>query len=102
MTHPLSEKIRDRETYVLGGPSLLMSLCGQAADELDRQSAEIATLTAEVERLRDRTPITSAEPAWSRINGLFEKHNLPPPPTRLRDELTAHLIAHDRCGGYQP
>lgn len=74
----------------------------EVADELDRQSAEIATLTAEVERLRDRTPITSAEPAWSRINGLFEKHNLPPPPTRLRDELTAHLIAHDRCGGYQP
>lgn len=21
---------------------------------------------------------------------------------KLRDELTAHLIAHDRCGGYQP
>lgn len=49
--HPLSEKLRDRETYVLGGPALLMSLCGQAADELDRQADEITTLTDEVDRL---------------------------------------------------
>jgi hypothetical protein len=33
-------------------------------------------------------------PAWQEINWLFAKHGLAPPPTRLRDELVAHLIAH--------
>lgn len=36
-----------------------------------------------------------AAPAWLRINRLFQKHGLPVPPTRLRDELVAHLLAYE-------
>lgn len=36
------------------------------------------------------------KPAWQRINDLFARHGLNPPPTRLRDELVMHLLAHDR------
>lgn len=35
------------------------------------------------------------EPAWQRINRLFARHGLAPPPTRLRDELVTYLLAHD-------
>lgn len=35
------------------------------------------------------------KPAWQRINDLFAKNGLTPPPTRLRDELVAHLTAYD-------
>lgn len=34
--------------------------------------------------------------AWQRINDLFARHGLQPPPTRLRDELVMHLLAYDR------
>lgn len=48
----------------------------------------------------DDQPVADAvdaprEPAWKRINALFAKHGLNPPPTRLRDELVAHLLAYE-------
>lgn len=33
-------------------------------------------------------------PAWQRIEDLFVRNGLPPPPTRLRDELVIYLIAY--------
>lgn len=45
----------------------------------------------------DNKPLDSSlRPAWERINSLFAKHGLLPPPTRLRDELVMHLLAYEK------
>lgn len=44
------------------------------------------------------------KPAWEQVLDLFKKHGAPPPPTKLRDELVAHLVAYraERAGGHAP
>jgi hypothetical protein len=48
--------------------------------------------------------MTEQKPAWQQIVDLFKKHGLEAPPTRLRDELVAHLVAYQeaRKSGYGP
>ncbi len=44
------------------------------------------------------------KPAWQQIVDLFKKNGLEQPPTKLRDELVAHLVAYQeqRRTGFGP
>lgn len=37
---------------------------------------------------------------WQVINDLFEKHGLPHPPVRLRDQLVTHLVSHREAAAH--
>lgn len=47
---------------------------------------------------------TEQKPAWEQIEELFRRNGASPPPTKLRDELVAHLVAYraERAGGHAP
>lgn len=48
--------------------------------------------------------VTDKIPAWQQIVDLFKRNGLEAPPTRLRDELVAHLVAYQeqRRTGFGP
>jgi hypothetical protein len=52
----------------------------------------------------ERKIMAEQKPAWQAIEDLFARHGMASPPTRLRDELVSHLVAHreQRQSGFGP